>query len=525
MPDILLGLDIGSRYIKAAFIRQGRKNAILGAGLIKTPEGSVTDGSIVYLEPIADGVRAFVGKSGVKPAGLAVSINSPDIVTRNFAFPALSDAEIAPAVSFEIVKFFPSIRETHEITHKTLSSDASSVSVLAALCPLELIKTYRELASLLGLPLRSANIRADAQAKAIGCLYSPREEAGLLINIGYRNSLVSVIDRGKLALSRYTMSGAAAYDNMAAEKAGTDRDGVEKARLGGDFSEIHIDPYDAENILDFCFSDINDQIRQTMELYGNDGANGKLSFVEVVGEGGAIPGIERYFAQSHNLEPRELVPASGMDSSLRLLAENGDPKLFLAAAGSGFCASGDGGAREMNFAPEADAGGRRSPLFGRMVVALSAVLLIAAASIAAGVYFIAESRGNYAEIGRIDAEIMRDVRAAEQIEAIERARAKLSALNAVLDAMDAKSAHVSGFLDEFTALAPESLFIVNFNVLDADNIVMSGRAKHYDSIPEYALSLRQTGKYESVRINAISAVQTVSDTASDDGVTMTITPY
>ena len=536
MPEVLLGLDVGSRNIKAAFVRQGKKCRIMGAGVVKTPEGSVMDGAITYMDAVVECVAAFVAKSGLKPSGLAVSINSPDIITRNLTLPALAPAEIPPAVKFEILKFFPTIKDTHEITQKVLSSDASSVSALAALCPLELLNSYRELASRLDLPLRRADVRANAQAKAIDCFCAANagEETGILIDIGYRNSLVGVVSKGKLVLSRYIMSGAAAYDNFTAGKAGATKDDIEKARLSGDFSAIVIDPLDAENVMNMCFMEIDDQLRQTTEHYASDVSNEKPVYITVAGEGSAIPGIEAYFAGVHSLKPRELIPAGGGDTGYGELLKNGNPKLLLAAAGAALTGAGDADQEELNFVSAADsvsvggggavAGvrGRRFTAFGRLTAAIFAAVLIAAAGIVSGLYYVSDRQRSYAEIGQINAEIISDAVISEHSGAISQARTKLSALTAVLDAIDTKSVDVSELLDDLAAKAPESLFITNLNIIDADSLVMSGRARDYDSVSEYALLLRETDKYDSVRINSINVNQTVAVTHSDYGFSMTI---
>ena len=539
MPEVLLGLDIGSRYIKAAFLRQGKKCRIIKAGIVKTPEGSVSEGAITYMDAVAECVKTYIGKSGEKPTGLAVSINSPEIITRNLTLPALAPAEIPPAVKFEILKFFPSIKETHEITQKVLSSDASSVSVLAALCPLELLGAYRELATRLEMPLRRVDVRANAQAKAIDCFCtagagegadadadaSGGGETGMLIDIGYRNSLVSVVSKGKLVLSRYIMSGAAAYDNYAAEKAGAAKDAIEKARIDGDFSNIKIDPFDAENVMNACFMEIDEQLRQTADHYMSEKPGEKVTYITVVGEGGTIPGIEAYFSGAHGLKPRELTPAEGRDADYNELSRNGNPKLLLAAAGAALVGAGAAAAPEdLNFisAEEGGADGKRPAAFSRLAAALAVALLIAAAGIAAGFYYITDQRRSYAEIAQINAEIIGDPVVSEHNAAITQARAKLSSLIAVIDAIDSKSINVSGYLDDLTARAPESLFITNINLIDSGNLVMNGRARDYESVSEYALMLRETGKYDSVRINSITANQTVLANHSDYGFSMSI---
>ena len=91
-----------------------------------------------------------------------------------------------------------------------------------------------------------------------------------------------------------------------------------------------------------------------------------------------------------------------------------------------------------------------------------------------------------------------------------------------MKAIDAKSIKISELLDELTDRTPESLFVTNLNILDANSIVMNGRARDYGSVSEFALLLRQTEHFDSVRINSITANPTVSETYTDYGFSMSI---
>ncbi|MCL2059573.1 MAG: PilN domain-containing protein [Oscillospiraceae bacterium] len=340
--------------------------------------------------------------------------------------------------------------------------------------------------------------------------------------------MLSVVSGGKLVLSRYIMNGSALYDNMAAEKSGAAREDIERARLSGDFSKIAMDPYDSESVMSMCFSDIVEQITQTANHYMSGISGEKLSYVAVVGEGGLIPGIVEYFAQSHSLAARELRPSDEASAACRALMKNENPNMLLAAVGAALAGAGirdRGRDMEMNFAPalSSGAGGRQGFVFGRLTAAVAAAILIAAVSVAAGLYFIADQRRNTAEAVSIDAQISSDTQAAEHGEAVSIARRKLSALSAVADAIDARSVRASELLDELTTQAPESLFVINFSMADANSAALSGRARDYGSVSEFASTLRQTGLYDSVRINSISANESVSDARNDYSFTMTIT--
>jgi len=656
MPECLLGIDIGANTIKAAIVkRRGYKYQVVGADTMSTPEGGFIDGVIIYMDAIVDSLRLFISNSGAKPNGLAVSVNSPDIITRNLVLPDMAAEEIPSAVRFEIIKYFPSVKDTHDIAQKVLSyrgpkgadkrtakgadarhakgadsdpetgaaspasglstgpatgltsgpaseitsgpasgassnstynaasgpaynaasntaynaasgaafgasapaqgagqgaghgdgsaepPDTAAISVLAALCPKELIRMYRELASRLGIPLRRVGIRADAQSKAIEYLAEEGGAgelggAGIVIDIGYNDSLVSIVNDGKLTLSRYLQGGAAVFDHLAAESAGSTADDIRKARLSGDFTGVALDPGDAENIVSRCFFDIDEQIHQAADYLAGDLFMGKLSYVMVVGDGGAIPGAARHFERTHNLAGLNVAGAQAKtNKTVAPLLNGGNPGLLFAAFGaaigvtaagarkSGNRASVTGAHRNINFTPADISGKGVFQTTARLATVLSAAIFIAAAMIAFGVYFMLERGKTESEIRLINAEITQDIQAAEQSRAIELAQSRLDDINAVIGVIDGSSARASEIIGDLAAQAPDNLFIVNFTMTDAENVVMNGRSKDYDSVTEFASFLRRTEKYESVRINSVTVNQTASDSVTDYGFTMSVT--
>ena len=570
MPEIVLGLDVGSQNIKAVLIKRGKKNRVVDAAVARTPDGSVVEGELAYLDAVADILNGFIVKSGVKPTSLATCVNSPNIITRNLTLPPLAAEETASAVRFEILKLFPSIKDTHIIAQRTVASDASSTSALAALCPVESLQIYKELSARLGLELKCAGVREDAQTKAVALLGINAEaggksvgakgenresgksvgakekngepgksvgakgengesgkseggsDAGLLIDVGYRSSRVGVVSRGKLALSRYVMSGAAAFDRMAAEKLGVPEEDLENARLSGDYSNVALDPNDAESIRTLCFLDIEEQIRQTFDFYEDDKSGGGLKYITVVGEGAAIPGISEYFAQAYALENRSFILNEKSVSGAEVIEKTGNPALLLAAVG---CTLGDFAGAELNFIPQAGASSARrvkTAAIRRLAPIGAAVALVAIVSFTVTMYYYTLDRQNHLEIDSINDEILNDYQVSEQSGAISNAENKLSGIISVINAIDTGGARASEILEDLTASAPENLFAVNLNVQDTDSFVVSGRSKDYESISQFALKLRQSGKYDGVRINSITANQTASDIPVDYSFILTI---
>ncbi|WP_281492147.1 type IV pilus biogenesis protein PilM [Desulfosarcina cetonica] len=75
--DRLIGLDIGSRSIKAAEISETKKGRILERfGIIDIPQGLIEDGAIKDADQVADTIRQLFKNYGIKGQNVALSIGA-----------------------------------------------------------------------------------------------------------------------------------------------------------------------------------------------------------------------------------------------------------------------------------------------------------------------------------------------------------------------------------------------------------------------------------------------------------------
>ncbi|MDR1060745.1 MAG: pilus assembly protein PilM [Clostridiales bacterium] len=520
MPEIILGLDVGSQNIKIALAKRDKRFALLGAAVVKTPDGAVLDGEIAYTGGIAQVLKGYIAESGAKPDCIAACVNSPNIVTRLVRLPGVAQPEVPAAVRFELLKLFPSIKETHAIAQKAVSSDAESAAVFAALCPNSLLGAYSALSDELGIPLKYADVRANAQAKALARFFGlERGETGLIVDLGYRSTQISVVSNGCALVSRQVAAGVAAYDAMLAERAGVSRADAEKARQGGDFSGIGLDASELARIAGACFAEIEEQARQTVEFYEYEKPKEHIGFAAAIGEGGLIPDIDGFFAAPLGLKPRTLpasapgVPAGGHSAKL------------LAAAVGACLQDGARPGQDINFVekPEAGRGGQAGGALSRLVpVAFAAAAALLALSILASVYFGASRRSAASQIESIKDSISADSGVSELEARIKDAERKLDDAQSVSQALAQSGADAAGALEALTREAPEDLFVVSLNMLSASEIALTGKSKDYGSIANFALLLRESGEYGSVSINSISANRLSSDEIADYGFTMTL---
>jgi Tfp pilus assembly protein, ATPase PilM len=64
-PGIVVGIDLGSRFIKVAEVRAGRPPAVTNIGIAPTPEGAVDSTGVVDKAAVAATLKKLLAETGV----------------------------------------------------------------------------------------------------------------------------------------------------------------------------------------------------------------------------------------------------------------------------------------------------------------------------------------------------------------------------------------------------------------------------------------------------------------------------
>jgi type IV pilus assembly protein PilM len=85
--DRLIGLDIGSRSIKAAEISETKKgNTLERFGIIDIAPGLIEDGAIKDAEQVADIIRQMFKNYGIKGNNVALSVGGYSVIVKKLMF-------------------------------------------------------------------------------------------------------------------------------------------------------------------------------------------------------------------------------------------------------------------------------------------------------------------------------------------------------------------------------------------------------------------------------------------------------
>ena len=106
--DHLVGLDIGSRTIKAGEITETKKGYTLEKfGMVDIQPGIIEDGSIKDPEPVADAIRQLYKTYNIKEHNVAISIGGYSVIVKKINVQTMSEEQLQETIHFEAEQYIP----------------------------------------------------------------------------------------------------------------------------------------------------------------------------------------------------------------------------------------------------------------------------------------------------------------------------------------------------------------------------------------------------------------------------------
>jgi len=167
--NALIGIDIGSGYIKMLQMSYQGGMEISRWGLIETPKigqemAAMDDGEV------AKAIRECFKYNGFSVKRTSLCLSDPSIIFRDIRLPEMKDEEIRENVKFEMSEYFTIDPDKYSITYRILGEDESEgrvvLRVLGVAAPLDLIAKYLRIIRKAGLRPEYVDISINAYLKA-----------------------------------------------------------------------------------------------------------------------------------------------------------------------------------------------------------------------------------------------------------------------------------------------------------------------------------------------------------------------
>ena len=211
-------MDIGSKNIHIVQGRvKGDKIFIKKAVQIPTPPDCVADGKIKNQDILKDAIKKALSENKIRREKMVITLHSFSVLSRELMLPFSKPEEIKSMVAFEMEQFISADIESYVLEHKLIEEifedNVKKLRISVAAMQKGIVESYYELIR----QLKCKPIALDIHSNAISKLFKDSFEINELlydanktvavIEVGYTNTYINVMSKGKLKFNRTVSTG------------------------------------------------------------------------------------------------------------------------------------------------------------------------------------------------------------------------------------------------------------------------------------------------------------------------------
>lgn len=329
--DHLVGLDIGSAFIKVAELKISKKGRSLQKfGIAPVPAGTIVDGRIMDMEGLAQTIRSLFKVQKIKEKNVAISTGGHSVVIKTINTGKMADKELQKTIHAEAEQYIPYDIDDVNIDYQILGESEFSpdqMNVLLVAVKKDLVAEYIRLIRKAGLTPSIIDVDTFALQNIYETLpETDPEEVTLLVDVGFSKTSLNILKNNASMMMRDTVSGFNQILETMADQYDIDIEAAGQIILGKTQP-----PGDPEGVKEICRDAANTwcaEICEVVHTFQSNTNDTKLGKILLSGGGGFVEG----FAQSLNSEldvpVRNIDPFAGLavnskQFSAKILAEIG----------------------------------------------------------------------------------------------------------------------------------------------------------------------------------------------------------
>jgi type IV pilus assembly protein PilM len=289
--DRLIGLDIGSRSIKAAEISETKKgNTLERFGIIDIPPGLIEDGAIKDAEQVAETIRKLFKSSNIKNQNVALSVGGYSVIVKKINVQNMPEEQLQDTISFEAEQYIPFDISDVNLDFQIIGENENNpnqMSVLLVAAKKEMVNDYVNLAQMAGLNPCIIDVDAFALQNAYEFNHSPPENENIaLIDIGASKTSLNILKGQNSVFMRDVSLGCGQINQKIASLIDCSILEAEQIKFGDQTEKLSAG--DLTDIISSVVSDWCTEIRRALDFFYSTYPDDQIKKIILSGGGGNI---------------------------------------------------------------------------------------------------------------------------------------------------------------------------------------------------------------------------------------------
>ncbi len=307
----LVGLDIGSKSVKAAEIIEGKKGYSLAKfGMVDMAPGLIEDGAIKDPEAVAEILRNLFKTYGIKNRNVAISIGGYSVIVKKINVQNASEDQLHDTIHFEAEQYIPFDINDVNLDFQILGENENNpnqMNVLLVAAKKEMVNDYVNLAELAGLEPRIIEVDAFALQNVFELNYEQTDQENIaLIDIGASKTSLNILKGSNSVFMRDVSLGCGQINHKIASLIDCSAEEAEAIKFGEGGDKISAE--DLSDIISSVVTDWCTEIRRALDFFYSTYPDDHIKKIVLSGGGGNIHELRQLLAVETSAEVSTINP-------------------------------------------------------------------------------------------------------------------------------------------------------------------------------------------------------------------------
>ncbi|MGD2023495.1 MAG: type IV pilus assembly protein PilM [Desulfobacterales bacterium] len=308
--DNLVGLDIGSRSVKAAEIDESKQGRELKRfGITEIPHGAVEDGTINDPEVLAEAIRQLFKGYNIKERNVAISIGGYSVIVKKIAVQTMDEAQLQETIHFEAEQYIPFDISDVNLDFQILGENETNpnqMNVFLVAAKKEMVDDYVNLANLAGLNPCIVDVEAFALQNTFEANYDTGNDNIALIDIGASKTSLNILKGNNSVFMRDVSLGCMQINQKIISLVDCSYDEAEQLKYGEDTNRLSAD--DLNGIISAVVTDWCTEIRRALDFFYSTYPDDQIKRIILSGGGANVEEFRKLLAVEASAEVESINP-------------------------------------------------------------------------------------------------------------------------------------------------------------------------------------------------------------------------
>ncbi len=308
--DNIVGLDIGSRSIKAAEITETKRGlALKRFGIVDIAHGAIEEGTINDAETVAESIKQLFKSYNIKESNVAVSIGGYSVIVKKISVQTMDEEKLQETIHFEAEQYIPFDISDVNLDFQILGESESNpgqMNVFLVAAKKEMVNDYINLVNLAGLNPCIVDVEAFALQNTFEANYDLQSENTALIDIGASKTSLNILKGNSSLFMRDVSLGCGQINQKIMSLIECSFEEAEQLKYGDKPDKLTAE--DLKGIISSVVADWCTEIRRALDFFYSTYPEDQIKRIILSGGGANIEEFRELLATEASAEVESINP-------------------------------------------------------------------------------------------------------------------------------------------------------------------------------------------------------------------------